>query len=240
MSFDQNSGGIGAPVNPGNPYRNSATQIGFGTFGQPGFRSLLCEVASRALKFAWFQKWFVHRRLRPEAFGGLLHLQKTVSRYPGILHDDILGSAALSATFDKYGTYLLPTAYPEGSPMHPSYVGGHATVAGACVTILKALFDESFIIPNPMVVSSDGLSLEPYQGPALTVGGELNKLASNIGTGRNFAGVHWRSDTAQSFNLGEKVAISILEDQRAQYNENREGFFGGFTFTKFDGSVITV
>ncbi len=32
----------------------------------------------------------------------------------------------------------LPMAFQEGSPMHPSYGAGHATVAGACVTILKA------------------------------------------------------------------------------------------------------
>lgn len=43
----------------------------------------------------------------------------------------------------KYGTYFLPMAFPEGSPTHPSYGSGHATVAGACTTILKAFFDES-------------------------------------------------------------------------------------------------
>lgn len=37
--------------------------------------------------------------------------------------------------------YLLPMAFPEGSPMHPSYAAGHATVAGACVTVLKAFFE---------------------------------------------------------------------------------------------------
>ncbi len=36
---------------------------------------------------------------------------------------------------------LLPMAFPEGSPMHPSYAAGHATVAGACITILKAFFE---------------------------------------------------------------------------------------------------
>lgn len=36
---------------------------------------------------------------------------------------------------------LLPMAFPEGSPMHASYGAGHATVAGACVTILKAFFE---------------------------------------------------------------------------------------------------
>jgi hypothetical protein len=62
-----------APFDPGNPYTDSETQQGFGTFGGPHILSLVTEVASRALKAVWYQKWFVHRRLRPEAFGGLIH-----------------------------------------------------------------------------------------------------------------------------------------------------------------------
>jgi len=50
------------------------------------------------------------------------------------------------------------------------------------------------------------------------------------------AAVHWRSDAAQSLLLGESIAISTLRDQRATYNEP----FSGFTFTKFDGTTITV
>ena len=104
------------------------------------------------------------------------------------------------------------------------------------MTILKAWFDESHIIPNPVQPTADGLALEPYTGGALTVGGELNKLASNIAIGRNIAGIHWRSDAMQSLKLGESIAMSILKDQRATYNEH----FDGFTFTKFDGTVVTV
>src|SRR6185369_2242702 len=59
--------GTGAPFSAGNPYASSATQIGFGTFGGPHILSLVTEVATRALKAVWYQKWFVHRRLRPEA-----------------------------------------------------------------------------------------------------------------------------------------------------------------------------
>ena len=136
----------------------------------------------------------------------------------------------------KNGTYLLPMAFAEGCPTHPSYTAGHATVAGACVTILKAVFDENFVIPRPVIPTPDGLALVPYHGPALTVGGELNKLASNVATGRNIGGVHWRSDAMESLRLGEAIAISILRDQRALYNER----FDGFTFTKFDGTKITV
>jgi hypothetical protein len=138
--------------------------------------------------------------------------------------------------FDKYGTYLLPQVFPEGCPLHPSYGQGHATVAGACVTILKAWFDESFVIPNPVQPTPDGLSLVPYSGPPLTVGGELNKLASNTSQARNMAGVHWRSDADESLKLGEAVAISVLRDQRRIFNEN----FRGFSLTKFDGTTITV
>ena len=64
----------------------------------------------------------------------------------------------------------------------------------------------------------------------------MNKLAANIALGRDFAGIHWRADYTESVKLGEAVAISILRDQRACYNEA----FGGFTFTKFDGTTITI
>ena len=127
-------------------------------------------------------------------------------------------------------------AFPEGSPLHPAYGAGHATVAGACVTILKAWFDGNFVIPNPVTTNATGQGLVPYVGPPLTVRGELNKIASNVALGRNIAGVHWRSDATESLLLGEEVAISILRDQRASYNEP----FGGFTFTRFNGTSITV
>jgi hypothetical protein len=232
-------GGMGVPLNTGNPYLQSRNQEGFGTFGAPGIATAVAEVATRALKAVWYQKWFVHRRLRPEAYGGLVHnnLSQTRTKYP--LNADILNSQAVDRTRRQYGSYLLPVVFPEGSPLHPSYGAGHATVAGACATILKALFDENFIIANPVVPAVDGLSLEPYTGPdrdKLTVGGELNKLASNIPIGRNFAGVHWRSDYTASLKLGESVAISILRDQQAMYGED----FNGYTFTTFAGEKITV
>jgi hypothetical protein len=48
--------------------------------------------------------------------------------------------------------------------------------------------------------------------------------------------VHWRSDAEEALLLGERVAISVLRDQRHCFNEP----FVGFTFTKFDGRKITV
>ena len=178
------------------------------------------------------------RRLRPEAYGGLVHATLAgLKTYP--VHADVLNSAAVAAVNSAYGTWMLPMAFPEGCPQHPSYGAGHATVAGACVTILKAFFDETFVLPNPVVPSDDGLTLLPYTGPdagQITVGGELNKVAANVAIGRNIAGVHWRSDYTQSLLLGEALAITILQDQKVTYNE----LFKGFTFTKFDGTKINV
>ncbi|MBA3944928.1 MAG: vanadium-dependent haloperoxidase [Herpetosiphonaceae bacterium] len=234
------------PVDAGNPYNpavlgKSKTQIGFGTFGDPHILSLVTEVATRALKTVWYQKWFVHRRLRPEEYGGLVHLKLaglngTKKNYP--IHDDILNSKALDKTFTKYGTYLLPQAFPEGSPTHPSYGAGHATVAGACVTILKAWFDEQAPVPNPVVPTDDGMELVPYTRPDahhLTVGSELNKLAANIAIGRNMAGVHWRSDYIQSVLLGEQVALCVLRSQMKDYNEDYS-----FTFTSFENDQFKI
>jgi hypothetical protein len=226
---------LGAPLDAGNPYAASSKQAGFGTFGPPHIASVLAAIAKPALECVWYQKWFVHRRLRPEAFAGAVHNRAAgVAAYP--VHGDVLGSAALAAVRSRYGTGLLPMAFPEGSPTHPAYGAGHATVAGACVTLLKAFFDESFVIPSPVEAAPDGLSLVPYSGPALTVGGELNKLAANVALGRNVAGVHWRSDGEASLRLGEEIAIRYLAEQRACFNED----FGGFSLTRFDGTTVTV
>jgi membrane-associated phospholipid phosphatase len=243
--------GGGYPVDSGNPYgvvldpgsgrpqpvglKGSSSQVGFGTFGGPAIATIVCEPSTRALKAQWFQKWMVHRRLRPEEFGGRVEVQRLGRRtYP--FHADLGRSSVLNDVFSRFGSHLLPLAFAEGSPNHTSYGSGHATVAGACVTMLKAFFDESAQIKNPVVPSADGMSLVPYQGASLTVGGELNKLASNVATGRNIAGVHWRTDATEAIKLGEDVAISILKDTKGCYNES----FAGFSLTKFDGTTITV
>lgn len=218
-----------------NPYIQSKTQCGFATFGAPHVLDLVGRASKAALEAAWFQKFFVHRRLRPEEFAGHVHNHLTgADKYS--IHEDLLRSQAVSEVHRKYGTYLLPMAYPEGCPAHPAYPSGHASFAGAGVTMLKAFFNESFVIPDPVEANVDGRSLRPYKGEPLTVGGELNKLAANVGIGRDTAGVHWRSDISEGLKLGETVAIEILRDYKDTYNED----FAGFTFTKFDGTQITI
>jgi len=223
---------IGARHFMGSPYRTSRTQMGFGTLGSTHIASLMCGVAKPALKSVWYQKWLVHMRLRPEEFAGRIHNHATgAASYP--IHRDILSSEALRATFDIQKTYLLSQAFPEGSPTHPSYGAGHATVAGACATVLKAFFEESFVFRSPVVPSPDGTALVRWEGPDLTVGGELNKLAFNVANGRNMAGIHWRSDADESLKLGEEIAIEYLREERAGLQEKFT-----FSLTRFDGSKI--
>jgi hypothetical protein len=201
----------------------------------------LTAVATVALNAVWYQKWFVHLRPRPEAIGGLVHLIKTgqASKTDVSLSNVILNSQGLQQSFDKYGTWLLSQAFPEGSPTHPSYPTGHGAVGGACITVLKFFFDDNFVIPNPVVPMSDGSLLVPYTGPdagQLTVNGELNKLGHNVSFGHGIhAGIHWRSDTDTSLLLGEAVALSFLKDKAKTYNEPFT-----VTLSKFDGTTATI
>jgi hypothetical protein len=146
---------------------------------------------------------------------------------------------------------LLPMAFPEGSPMHPSYGAGHATVAGGCVTMLKAFFEmfddcDSFTerelcdrkgaaicyVPNS---GGSRLIKDPKFKGKLTIQGELDKLAANISIGRNMAGVHYYSDYYDSLRMGERVAVSILMEQAPSYGDAMQ-----CTFKSFDGDYITL
>jgi hypothetical protein len=230
-------GGLGVPVDPGNPYTQSKTQLPIASFGT-AFHGLdlVAKVANASLKPVQYQKWLVHRRLRPEAFGGRVHNHKTkAAQYP--IHPDLVSkSAVLEAVLEKHGSYLLPMPVPRGCPPHPSHPAAHAAITGACVTVLKAWFDESYVLPAPVVASADGRSVLPYKGVPLTVGGELNKLAANHCVGRSFGGFHSRSELVAGLQLGEAVAISILADERHTFNEP----FKGFSLTTFNGTTITV
>ena len=216
-------------------YVYSQTEDAYVTFGAPNVLDVVSGVAHAALQAAWYQKWLIHRRARPEEFGGRVHAALT-GKNNYAFHRDIWTSAAPKRVFDTTGSYLLPMAFPEGAPAHPAYPAGHAAMAGACVTVLKAFFNGDFEFPQAMQVNDDGTAIVPYFGPNLTVEGELHKLASNMSYGRDAAGIHYRGDGASGLALGEEVAINYLRDLCACYSES----FGGFTFNRFDGRQVTV
>jgi len=285
--------GNGTPFDPGIPFQSADNidhQQGFAHFGGPHILSLVTEVATRALKAVRFQKYNVHRRCRPEVLAARLHkaddlkdmapeLLKMRDELDNILEEVKIHNTALnaqkSAPAEQVATYLLPMAFCEGSPMHPAYGAGHATVAGACVTILKAFFDHcaplSLIDPADPIASEANLitglgEVLPFPGyqlkssnlafvptnngqrldvipvldqdcklAQLTVEGELNKLASNIAIGRDWAGVHYFTDYYESLLMGEEIAISILEEQKLTFGENFS-----MTLAKFDGTTIRI
>ena len=226
--------GIPGSLDIGNLYRTSATQGAFVSLGGPDVLDLVTKAGNLSLTGAWYQKWLVHRRLRPETYAGRLHNQLIGEKIYG-LPSEVSNSEALDRVYTNNGTYLLPMAFPEGSPTHPSYPAGHATIAGACATVLKAFFDEDALMPDPVMTDSAGSSLLPYYG-TLTLGGEINKLANNIALGRDWAGVHYRSDGVDGLLVGEQQALGLLRDYSLTYRET----FDGFTLTKFDGTQVRI
>jgi len=227
-----------------NPYRLNGgytQQEAFATFGNGDALDLIGRIVNLALRGAWAQKWLVHRRLRPEACGGGIHAQKTGAAYP--MWTQMMQSPVLSWVYDRNnllngssgGTYLLSQAYPGGSPLHPAYPSGHSTYIGAAVTMMKALFKDRAVV-DPVQPDASGTSLVPYQGPTLYLFDELDKLASNIGLGRLFAGVHYRSDHEQAVRLGELIALRVLQDMTRLYNET----FPGFMVRTFGGETLTI
>ena len=146
---------------------------------------------------------------------------------------------------------LLPIAYPEGSPMHPSYGAAHGAVAGACVTLLKGFFrthalDGSRVslaeagMPRVFVPAAGGKTLIDSERPddsseKLTLNGELNKLAANIAIGRSFAGVHFYSDYFDSVRMGERVAVGILAEHMANFRGTAK-----MSLETFDGDRLSI
>lgn len=235
--------GMKAPFDPGIPFLApdiQDKQQGFASFGGPHILTLVTEVATRALKAVRYQKFNIHRRLRPEALAGLIDRLNTVTdnnaktelapikniadtlQAAGLLDLVVKHNTCQNKAYDrvhdasaKTDRYLLPMAFPEGSPMHPSYGAGHATVAGACVTMLKAFFDTGWELPFAFEPNHDGSALVLFKvGQPLTVEGELNKIAANIAIGRDWAGVHYYTDYIESLRMGEQIALGILEEQK--------------------------
>ena len=225
----------GVGLAPGNPYLTSATQTSNQSLGMSQILDLVASIANLSLQACWYHKWSVHRRVRPEEFGGSLR-NKLVLGLPRPVHRQLLESAALQAVQTRFGSALLPMAYAEGCPLHPAYPAGHATFAGAWATMLKAFFNTEAEMTGTVTANEDGSALVPYAAMPLTAGNEIDKLASNVAIGRVIGGVHWRSDSIQGMNLGEQCAIAVLQDMRRTWNES----FAGFSFKKFDGATVTI
>ena len=267
--------GLGADISKASPYANGdiTTAEAFGSLGGPDITIQSGLAGVYGLKHAWFQKWCVHRRLRPEVYAQRLELfrrgvlgsspndpfkdEKFISlfgkgarvwRKTAVLdyileHNKKQNHAQKRG--DQGGTWLLPMAFPEGSPTHPAYPGGHSAFIAAAATVAKAFFADG-PFPNPQVPTDDGQGLDAFKGPKLTIHGELNKLIANVTLFRDGAGMHWRTD-GTAFGpdmeietggnlLGEKLAVSMLRDAKATYREE----VGTFKFRGISGNKIQI
>ncbi|CAN0098562.1 unnamed protein product [Discosporangium mesarthrocarpum] len=219
------------------PYSDATRQFGFTTFGMSHLFKLIGQ-SETFQRNSWYQKWNVHRFLRPEAMAGLVHHTLTGTKeYP--LHESLLDNDTLMNKIGWHNdeqnhhageTYLLPMTNREGSPAHPSYPAGHSVSNGAYATILKAFigFEKGeMCFTDPVVPDDDGTHLEAYYPlpdeicinkygetvNGLTLEGEINKMATNVAFGRSMMGVHFRCDNTEGMHLGEVAAIRMLQQE---------------------------
>jgi hypothetical protein len=129
-----------------------------------------------ALRAVFYQKWLVHRRVRPETFGGRIH----------------------------------------------NHVHGRGEISDSRRCSQLGCLAGDFQSPRQLS-PADALSGRKPDAPGL---GELNKLAANVSLGREACGVHYRSDGVEGMRLGEAIALSILGDLAATYNEQFPGCIG--------------
>jgi hypothetical protein len=150
-----------------------------------------------ALQAAWYYKWVAQGREagactafreRPAEYADRKKLAFTVL----FDHPDELNPNPMRCpdSFDK--NVLSP-----GTPRHPAYPSGHSTYSAAASEILKFFFGAE--------------DTPPFLGPKTSIATELDYLADNIGLGRMWAGVHWRSDHEAGQKLGRVVACLVLQ-----------------------------
>lgn len=245
--------GLGAPLNPDFPIFSNQSYFVNGS-GIANILTALAGATNLALKHAWYWKWVKYRRLRPEMYSLWVHnvMSGTVPNAGNydlsdvILNNDVLGDIeSINSTWGFPGNWTLPLCFKTGSPVHPSYPAGHSTFSAAAATILKMFFvcDTPWSdLQSVVETNSAGDILVPYGGSTvgMTVGTELNKLAYNIGIGRDWAGVHYRTDS--QMQLGEQIAMSYMADLLAVSSENNlpNNTPPSITFRKFDGELATV
>jgi hypothetical protein len=80
------------------------------------------------------------------------------------------------------------------------------------------------------------MTSNPCSSFSPTVGDEIDKLAFNVAMGRDWAGIHYRSDCVAGLKLGECVGISVLQDLARTFTES----FNGFQLRRFDGTEVRI
>ena len=222
------------PLNPGivKLMKANPTEAFFVNLGRADMQSILNLVGRNALLSSWYAKWNTLFP-RPEAIAIEVERVFRDNRNTYCISPELLRNAVLEGVRSRNGNVLLSQCYPEGAPLHPATPSGHAAIAGACVTALKFFFDTNYELDVYEPDANGEILINT--GKKTTVGDELNKLGSNMGIGRNWAGIHYHMDAIAGLKLGEKVTISCLQDliQRYPYDLS-------VTFPRFNGHTTTI
>ena len=225
----------------------------FINLGAVDLYALMLKAMKQAMNACWVWKW-LQLRLRPEEFA--YQTQLSLTGYPFGLTAGYLTNGILTdiSNNNNGNGVILPGAYSAGCPGHPAYPAGHATIAGSMTTILKAWFNcDSLVEAYVPDVSSglyggysvfSGTTLKLYKQKSSDPSGatayfrlddELDKMASNCSYSRCMAGVHYRSDADTGLQLGEDVAIAVLQQEVFKYADDV-----CFRFKKRDGTIIDI
>jgi membrane-associated phospholipid phosphatase len=155
-----------------------------------------------ALQAAWYYKWVANGRDGQDNGHGCTGYRERPKEYTD------RNGIKFEVLFDRPDEFNpVPLRCPDalngaptpGTPRHPAYPSGHSTYTAAATEILKAFFGNDLV---PEFLGGDGVA---------TIGTELDNLADNIGVGRMWAGVHWRSDHEAGQRLGRTVACLVLK-----------------------------
>jgi len=172
-----------------------------------------------ALQAAWYYKWLsprshVSRRQRPIEFKKL-----------DVLFDcpDELNPAYNICPDGRPKHKDDPCADNlSGTPRHPAYPSGHSTYSGAASEILDYFFGKQR--------TPDELPHDERFGSRLgtTLKVEIDNMADNIGMGRLWAGIHWRSDHEAGMKLGRTVARMVIEQLQDMGSVDKNGRIAPF------------
>lgn len=201
-----------------------------------GFEDILAsvtEVGRIALMESYRAKYRTSLKLRPQQYA---QRADTRARLPGVnlgpvqsIVDNVFSTQDTIAFMERlrswkalqtgHDNHLLPSHF--ASSRHPSWTHGHGTLAGACITTLKALLrleaEDGSLLPwtrPALLPSEDGTALENVDAnDGLTFVSELDKLALNVAIGRNYAGQHFRTEMEASLRFGESIALKFLRSK---------------------------
>jgi membrane-associated phospholipid phosphatase len=188
-----------------------------------------------ALQAAWYYKWLSEgreksthdctaRRERPIEYVRRTHYKEKEFSVLFDCPDEL--NPAYNLCPDAREQCRNPDAKDQpvspGTPRHPAYPSGHSTYSAAASEILSFFFGKEevppFLCPHPR--------LKSYSGGTLKT--EFDNLADNIGLGRMWAGVHWRSDHTAGQRLGRTVACLVLKQLANMGSIDDKGQFKAF------------